>query len=203
MSSRATVAGVPAAGDHARVGGVLDPKTGRIVWTMHVPLAEQLAHYHTRSPSALCGLTVTPTDADHDFDGHGEPINAVFTVACGCSQALFSVSCGYTEDDELAPPVAITCAECRTRTVIFDASKHGWNAETLTPVEPLDVVMDDLALDEVPPPHELVLRFEYASDTLGDGEHTGREHDLFTWITILARDLRTGRLALLFDYECA
>jgi hypothetical protein len=61
----------------------------------------------------------------------------------------------------------------------------------------------DFELAEVPSPHEVIVRFEYPSEHLGGGDHDGREHDVFSWITILARDPRTGTLAQLFEDECA
>ena len=38
------------------MGGTVDPKTGQVVWEMHVPLDEQLAHYRAHPPRALRGL---------------------------------------------------------------------------------------------------------------------------------------------------
>ena len=67
------------------MGGTIDPKTGEVVWQMHVPAAEQLAYYRSHPPRALSGLRATPIEVEFQFDGHGEPINSIFEVACPCA----------------------------------------------------------------------------------------------------------------------
>jgi hypothetical protein len=49
----------------------------------------------------------------------------------------------------------------------------------------------------------VVVRFEYPSEHLGDPEWSGREHDLYSWFTLLARDPETKQLEHLYELECA
>ena len=80
------------------MGGVYDPKTGQIEGTMHVPLEQQLAHYRSHPPSMLRELVATPIELDFTFDGHGEPVNAIFAVSCRCGSTLFEVYCHVDGD---------------------------------------------------------------------------------------------------------
>jgi hypothetical protein len=189
------------------MGGTVDPETGEIIWTMRVSAAEQLAYYRSHPPRALSPLRVTPTEQlDWRFDGHGEPINSIFELACSCGSKLFNATCGVDsrEDENLtSPPIGLECDACESAFVLFDPSEHGWDAVMCGGRFEDPEGFDDLCGNEVSSPHETVVRFEYASDSLGDPELTGREQDVFTWFTLLARDARTKRLEQLFEWECA
>jgi hypothetical protein len=190
------------------MGGTFDPKTGEIVWTMHVPAAEQLAHYRAHPPRALAGLRVTPIDLDFTFDGHGEPINAIFEVACPCGCAQFTVS-GGLDDDEIRDPIELECDECEEVYVVFNGKEHGYDGEQRNAgddyPEPDDY--NELHPTEFEAPHEIVVRFEFGSEELGNPDGAakwrGREQDLFTWFTLLARNAETKEIAFLYDSECA
>jgi len=185
------------------MGGTYDPTTGQMVWTMHVPLADQLAHYRSHPPRAIRELRAMPVDVDFRFDGHGEPVDVAFELACPCGGTRFDVTCGLDEDDEPAPPIELECGACAASYKIFDDNEHGYDAE-LNSVErqapELIVDLDPADIDLTP---ELVVRFEFPSDHLGDPQYAGREHDLFSWFTLLARDPETKQLEFLFDAECA
>lgn len=189
------------------MGGVVDPSTGQIVWEMKVPLSEQLAFYRSHVPRALGQLRATPIEQiDWQFDGHGEPVSSIFELACSCGGARFHVTCGvHTSDDAAvaAPPISIECDACKATFEIFDASEHGWDAVMCGARHDEPEAYDDLVCDGIDAPHELIVRFEHASDTLGDPALAGREPDVFTWFTLLARDPGTRRLAQLFEWECA
>lgn len=187
------------------MGGIYDPKTGTIEWTFHVPLDEQVVFYRAHPPSCLAGLTAKPIDLDFTFDGHGEPVNAIFEVSCSCGNALFIAAC-TVEEDTIRAPITLECAGCDAEHVIYDPSRHGYDA--LAGGLPADELSDDSYADELTPetvdmPHHVIVRFEFPSDHLGGPDHQGREQDLFSWITILARDPKTGEIAFLFDDECA
>ena len=187
------------------MGGIYDPKTGKIEWTFHVPLDEQVVFYRANPPSCLAGLTAKPIDLDFTFDGHGEPVNAIFEVTCACGSALFIAAC-MVEEDTIRAPITLECAGCEAEHVIYDPSRHGYDA--LAGGLPSDELDDDAYPDEITPvdvemPHHVIVRFEFPSDHLGDADHKGREQDLFSWITILARDPKTGDVEFLFDDECA
>jgi hypothetical protein len=186
------------------VGGIVDPKTGEIIWEMHVPLAEQLAHYRANPPRAIRGLRANAIEVDWRFDGHGEPVNSVFELACPCGGTRFTATCGLDEDGRSCSPIAIECASCETKHDVFDEAKHGYDAELGMAGSFEPVGSDDLVSTDVDAPHEVIVRFEYCSDQLGDpGRQGEREHDLFSWFTLLARDSETKQLAFLFDAECA
>jgi hypothetical protein len=187
------------------MGGTLDPTTGEMIWTMHVPLDAQRAHYHAHPPRALAGLRATPVEVDWAFDGHGEPVNAVFALACRCGSADLVAVGGLDEDDAVAPPISLECLACDAVFTVFDAAQHGWDGELSAVAQPVPVVFDEIET-ALEPPHDIVVRYEYCSDVLGDTaqpELRGREHDLFSWFTLLVRDPENGKLALAFDAECA
>jgi hypothetical protein len=187
------------------MGGTVDPKTGEVVWETHVPLAEQPAFYNSHPPRVLEGLTCTPFEPplDFEFDGHGEPVNAVFALACPCGNRRFTVVAHF-DDDEIRSPITIECSACERDQVIFWSGKHGYDAE-VSPgeVQEVDEWPEGLVAEDIEAPHEVIVRFEYPSDHLGDPEWKGREPELFSWITIAARDPETGKLGFLFDEECA
>jgi hypothetical protein len=191
------------------MGGTIDPETGEVVWQMHVPAAEQVAYYRSHPPRAISGLRVTPIDVEFQFDGHGEPINSIFEVACPCGSAQFTVSGGLDEDDEIRAPIELACDGCEALYDVFDSNEHGYDGELLDTAadypEPDDY--NELHPTEFEAPHEIVIRFEYGSEELGSpdrpAEWRGREQDLFTWFTLLARDPETKQLAFLYDSECA
>jgi hypothetical protein len=186
------------------MGATVDPKTGELIWAMSVPLAAQLAHYRSHPPSALRPLRVTPIESlAWDFDGHGEPVNSIFELACPCGSTLFTPECGLEIDDEVAPPITIVCASCDAATVVFDPNTHGWNAIMCGDRHDVPVVTGDLEGENVEAPHEIIVRFEHGFEDLGNPELAGRESDVFSWFTLLARDPDTKELEQLFEWECA
>lgn len=189
------------------MGGTVDPKTGEMVWAMSVPLADQLAHYRSHPPSALRELRVTPIESiDWQFDGHGEPVNSIFELACPCGSKLFTPTCGLDigeDGNAVGPPIGVECAACDAAAVVFDPSEHGWNAIMCGERYDAPVVTGDLEGEVVEAPHEIVVRFEHGSEDLGNPELAGREQDVFSWFTLLARDPQTQELEQLFEWECA
>jgi hypothetical protein len=178
------------------MGGTVGPD-GKIVWEMHVPLDEQLGFYRSHPPRALASLVCTPVDVDWRFDGHGEPVNSVFGLACGCGGKQFWVLAPLNEGDVPYSPVVLECDGCDSQYIVFDGSKHGWDGELGSHSANDDHVPVDLA-----EPSEVIVRFEYPSDVLGDDEWKGREQDLFSWITLLVRNDK-GQLGMVFEQECA
>jgi hypothetical protein len=98
-------------------------------------------------------------------------------------------------------PVRRHPAACDEDYELFDPGEHGWNAVMCGDSFETPEAFDDLE-GEIEAPHEIIVRFEHASDTLGDPEVAGREQDVFTWFTLLARG-PGGRLEQLFEWECA
>ncbi|HEY3803691.1 MAG TPA: hypothetical protein VGL61_13850 [Kofleriaceae bacterium] len=182
------------------MGATLDPKTGAMIWEARVPLDEQPAYYRAHPPRALAAFRPTPIDhLDVRFDGHGEPINSIFALACSCGGTQF-YALAHVEDGELIPPIELECTSCESPHVVFDLRVHGYTAATgdAPSYEP-SVEVEELATDEL----EIIVRFEQPSDTLGDPDNPAPAEDMFSWISVVGRDPRTGALAILFDYECA
>jgi len=190
------------------MGGTYDPKTNQMVWEFKVPLEEQLAFYRGHPPDALDGLGCKAISLpDYQFDGHGDPVNAIFEVLCRCGSKRFAATGWVDEDNDIGPPVTLFCDECEEVYDIFDQAKHGFNA--LGAALRGDVSWgrdyDSDHPDDFPdpePPYEVVVRFEFASDALGGEKWKGREQNAFTWITVLARK-PDGSLETLIDWECA
>ena len=185
------------------MGGIVDPKTGDVIWTLHVPVADQIAHYRAHPPRSLEGLRATPIDVDWKFDGHGEPVNAVFELACACGGTKFCAMCDADADHMVCSPISLHCDACEAVYEIFDSGTDGYDGEAG------DLPGDDgegpydLETHEVDEPFEAVVRYEYPSDHLGDPDYAGREHNLYSWFTLLARDPETKKLEHLYDFECA
>jgi hypothetical protein len=196
------------------MGGTVDPKTGNVIWTMHRPLDEQLAFYAAHPPACIAAFTCTPTHVlDFTFDGHGEPVNAIFELACPCGSKLFDAYAQTDPDPDadrdpddsgLMPPVELVCASCETARVIFDPRIHGWNGvHNLAGEWNVDASLQDLYIDDLGARHHIIVRFEHGSETLGDAAFTGREQDVFSWISILAKDPESDDVELLLEHECA
>jgi hypothetical protein len=186
------------------MGGRVDPETGKVVWEMHVALEEQLAYYRSHPPKALESLRVRALDqVDFTFDGHGEPINAIFEVTCPCGGGKFVAVGNWDGEDDVEPPITLECAECERDHVVFDEALHGHErAVGNAYCPPDDRDLAPVELGEAIAPYEIVVRFELPSDVLGDPAYSGREQEHFTWISILART-EEGELRLLFERECA
>lgn len=185
------------------MGGIVDPKTGEVIWTLHVPVVEQVAHYRAHPPRCLDGLRATPIDVDWKFDGHGEPVNTVFELACACGGSQFVAMCYADDHEEVCSPISLHCGACDAVYEIFDSGEHGYDGEAGDlPGDEGDGPYD-LETREVDEPFEAVVRFEYPSDHLGDAQWAGREQDLYSWFTLLARDPATKKLEHLYDVECA
>lgn len=185
------------------MGGTVDPITGQVIWEMTVPLADQLVFYDAHPPRCLDGFACAPiTLPELLFDGHGEPVNSIFELACACGGKRFTVL-GHVENNVIASPIELECADCDATRLVFDARKHGWNgALGLNGHWEVGDQVEELG-DVIEAPHHVIVRFEHGSETLGDAEWKDREQDLFNWITVVARDPETGELGIVFDDECA
>jgi hypothetical protein len=145
---------------------------------------------------------------DHEFDGHGEPVNAIFELTCTCGNDVF-VALGNDsvddDDDEYRSPIAIDCVKCDARRLVFDERRDGYDPQ----MNPSDDDEDDdtsdlsgMAWGGLVAPYRMVIRYEYPSEHVGDPALIGREPELFSWVTILART-PSGELVTLFEQECA
>ena len=196
------------------MGGTLDPETGEIVWEFHVPLEEQERYYAEHPPSALKDWSpVAIPLPDHPFDGHREPVNVAFTVSCRCGGTAFTAEGSFEDeddayDDDPVPlpesPVDLRCAACGDCRLLFDSLEHGYDGVLNSSAASVEAPLPRHPLHGPHErPYEVLVRFEFPSDVLGDADYGGREHDLFSWITVVARDPETGVLTTVFEWECA
>lgn len=171
--------------------------------------SEQIAHYSSRPPAAVASLKPAPVALSGvTFDGHGSPINSVFELTCECGGKGFSVL-AHDGDDWVVDPVSVRCASCNKQTVIFDARSQGYDGalgnlpETAAPTTPIqELSSESLGAS----PYRVAVRYEYADDVLGDPEYAdwkGRESELFTWFTVIARPLSGDGAESVFDQECS
>lgn len=190
------------------MGGTYDAELGGVRWAFHVPLEEQPRHYAAHPPAALGELRATAVElAGHVFDGHGEPVNVVYEVACPCGSGLFSVLGHWSEEaGEFLDPIILVCDACEAWHEVYDCRRHGYDGAVgnnagveLPPAE----AIDDVLAEELDAPHEVLVRFEFPSEHLGDPGLPCAASDLFSWITVLGRDPDDGRIATLFEAECA
>ena len=173
-------------------------------YAARVTVAEQIAHYRAHPPRALAGLRATPIDVAWTFDGHGKRIDCVFELACGaCGATKFVAMCNATDEGEVCSPITLHCDGCKAAFEIFDSGKHGFDGESGDFTGDEGDGPYDLETTEVDEPHEVVVRYEYPPDRLGEPRYAGREHDLFSWFTLLARDPTTKQLEHMYDFECA
>jgi hypothetical protein len=171
-----------------------------------VELEEQIEYYELHPPSSLSGMGVNAIDVDFDWTVRDDTANSVFELVCRCGNTMFEVSC-WVDDGNVTPPISVLCTSCGYQHVIHDPNIHGYDAILGGHTEPLthgpNAHPDRLGSDEVDIPHQVFLRYEYPAEVLADGEHAGREHDLYTMITILAHDPETGDLGFMFEEDCS
>ena len=180
--------------------GTLAPKPGETPRSAHVPVDQQRLHYAQHPPTCLGVLRCVPTQVPgFRFDGHGEPVNAVFAVRCPCGGADFDVFGYYDDRGESSPEIVLVCDQCEAEHKVFDAACHGFDGALNPRRRPLPIGdAHDLWSGGV------IVRFEFFADLLGRDRHRGREHELFSWITIVGttEDPRASP-RFLFEWECA
>lgn len=174
----------------------------------HTP-AEQTAHYNSHPPAAIAGLNPVSTRlGGFTFDGHGSEVNAVFELTCQCGNKGFHVL-AHDGDEWVVDPVYVRCSACAKQAVIFDARGQGYDgALGHLPESPAPATaLQELSADGIgPAPYRVAVRYEYAEDVLADPDFAdwkGREAELFTWFTVVARPLNGDGAESVFDQECA
>jgi hypothetical protein len=194
---------------------------------------EQASYFRSYPPRWIAGFTAQPTELPGvEFDGHPslsqlnvdvppgvtidapEHINPVFALSCSCGGRRHYVH-GYqwTNPDfnnasVFLSPLILECAACGKRTDLLDTDIHGYDAE-LGHGTATARAQGDRVVYECPEcgrqPLESFVRFEYPDDLFeGDfADVAGREQDLFTWFTLVARCPQCSRLLAVADFECA
>jgi hypothetical protein len=171
------------------MGGRVNDK-GEIEWDANVPFDEQIAYYSSKPPASFSHLRLTPIPMpDHPFDGHGEPVNSVFEIACTCGGQEFIASAHEGEGGWSTDPLSIRCNACGLEQVVFNYCLHGYDGALGHYGEPKPPTTSRIVLtgeDIGQPPYRIAVRFEYPSDILGDDgfkDWKGREGELYSWFT--------------------
>jgi hypothetical protein len=162
----------------------------------------QIEHYELNPPTALAGLRVEAVDVEFDFTLHPDTVNTIFELACRCGNTLFETF-AILDEGQVVPPITTRCSSCGNGQVIFDPNVHGYGAivDGDRYTHGFGAHEVEMGSDTVDPPHHVMIRFEYPADVLVDGDHDGMEHELFSFVTILAVDPDDGEIGFLFDGE--
>ena len=146
------------------------------------------------------------------FDGHGEPLNKVYHLACNCQADLHKVLGHYETNDYgdriFVSPLALECVACGAVTELFDSAVHGYDPEVCghsTTIRGAGA-RQHFACDRCGiKPLRVHARFEHSSEVLEDstGEFTGNEPNLFTWFTLVGDCTGCRRMLTIADFECA
>jgi hypothetical protein len=174
---------------------------------------DQASYFRSHPPRCIAGFTATATELPGvRFDGHGEPHNPVFALACGCGSKQLKVH-GYrwTNPDigraYLLSPLFAECSQCGKKTDLFDARIHGYDGELGH--NPKGQPEGDPVVDDCGRcgklVSELFARFEYPTDLVGGNfaEFAGREQNLFTWFSLVGHCCACGQTLGFADLECA
>ena len=175
---------------------------------------EEVSFYFGPVPRCLQGFTALPVSVPGALlDGHGSPLNSVFSLACACG-SVRHLAHGFRPPGEQAvdallfSPLALECTVCGRRTDLFDSHLHGYDAEqglyagsSREVQRPAVYGCPDCGRQ----PFEAFARFEHFASILSsrNPRHAGRHHDLFTWFSLIGACGRCRLLQLLAHFECA
>jgi hypothetical protein len=119
------------------------------------------------------------------------------------------------DQDLIYGPVTAKCTSCGRDSLLFDPRLHGYDVETdyfLRTWQPSSHPREFECLNCRGAGFALIARFEYPSALLEDLElgrdprypsHIGREHDLFTWFTLVGQCSACDTLVTIASTECA
>ena len=171
-----------------------------------------------RIPRCVHNFKVLDNGTNEKFTGgHGEPINVYYHVGCKeCESNLFHVNGYYWFNDHykkefFVAPLSLICCLCNNTSVIYNPVEHGYDPEAC------DFPGTDFsqekgthsALFECPGCNkdslEVSVWFSYPDDIFDEEfqDFSGREQDLFTWITFEGRCANCNEVISIADFECA
>ena len=147
------------------------------------------------------------------FDGHGEELNGIFRVWCGCGELThyvlghYWVNPDYKNLEVFLSPLALRCISCGKINELIDTDIHGYDAEL---GHGSGTVRGEGERDEYKckncgvQPFEIIARFEYSEELFGKDfeDFRGREQDLFSWFTLLGRCTSCKEVWHIADFEC-
>lgn len=177
----------------------------------------QTEYYETHPPRCIAPFSAELGDlGDWQFDGHGAgQINTAFRLSCscGCDRHTIFVYPWTNPDDPnqmvLLSPISLQCISCNKKTLLIDTAVHGYDSElghgsaTMRGEgTPEALECPDCNLNKA---YQVIVRFEYPDDLFSEDfrEHQGRQQDLFTWFSLVARCAKCGGMSPVADFECA
>mgnify|MGYP001258218479 CR=1 FL=1 len=173
------------------------------------------------TPRCLREVIAHPSDApDLLLDTLTDWPNRFYSLSCHCRSDLFTVA-GELAQNELihqkiiTGPVMSRCNHCKRAVLLFDASQHGYDVELdhfscqrkaiFSKQSFLCPTCDNSVF-------ALIARFEYPAGLIaaletgqstGYSSHLGREHDLFTWFTLIGRCNHCGVITTISSECCS
>ena len=177
-------------------------------------LQQQQEHYNTHPPRCLAAFIAESTHLPGvEFDGHGEELNTAFRLACSCGRREHRVLGYYWHNPDFQvevflSPLALRCDACGTVEELIDTAIHGYDGEYAGMPATMrgEGERSEYACAACgPQPFEIYVRFEYPDDLFEDEDEEirGREHDLFTWFSLVGQCQRCEQLRKITDFECA
>jgi hypothetical protein len=174
-----------------------------------------------RPPRCLQQVLASPAPEPQVLlDTLTESPNRFFSLTCACGEARFTVSGELhrnvlIDQDLVYGPVTAKCMICQRDSLLFDPRVHGYDVEIdhfpgtwQASREPRDFECPNCKAAVF----ALTARFEYPAALLealdlgldpGYPRNAGREHDLFTWFTLVGHCSSCRTLATVASVECA
>lgn len=186
-------------------------------------------------PSCLRYFATARVDADSlgvNLDGHGEPGNAAFALACAACGGRQMVAIGHHAVSDHATgsdakfidsPLSARCVGCGRANVVFDGAWQGYNPAVCGDILGSPTVTTTGRGPSGPLVCEkcgggtwqLTCRFEHSGEQIyaireaadeGDAAVSavlGREQDAFTWFTLVGDCAACGQPQTLAEFETA
>jgi len=194
---------------------------------------DQASYFRNHPPRCIAGFAARSVELlGVEFDGHvsmsqlnfevppgvtidaPEHINPVFALSCYCGVNKHFVHChrwtnvDFRNQIVILSPLDLECATCARTTPLLDTDLHGYDAE-LGHGSASARALGERVVFECPTcgrqPFQAFARFEYPDDLFEDDfpDFAGRQHDLFTWFSLVGRCLQCSQVLRVADFECA
>ncbi len=203
---------------------------------------DQIEYLRKNSPTCLTDFDTQPISLDgFQLDGHGssgsypdglvQNANIGFKIFCKCGGSTFVIIASSEKDTVqyslygnfvIAEQYFLKCTACGRKSLLFNPSIHGYNAEIYriedemyvddekangdSPCLPQDQKVDTVECKCSKCEHinfELIARFEFSSDLFQDADYKGREQEFYSWFTGMSKCAKCSTTNLFIDFECA
>ncbi len=178
---------------------------------------DQAEYYETHPPRCLAAFIAALGDFEKgEFDGHGPGhINTTFRLSCSCGSDRHVIHLyAWNNPDEpdqtiILSPLTAECVACRKKSLVFDSDIHGYNPEVGIgsvnrraegTTDRLECSQCDMSTE-----YQVFVRFEYPDDLFSEdfAEFEGRQQDLFTWFSMVAKCSKCNGAYDVASIECA